>query len=50
MIDLFRESSLELGMVRYFSTQNRLFPMVGSSLGIENTFAVMGMNTNENNV
>ncbi|MCI0841982.1 MAG: class I SAM-dependent methyltransferase [Chloroflexi bacterium] len=48
MMDLFKESGLDYQMVRYFSTQSRLFQFIGSSLGMKNTFAIISGNTGKN--
>lgn len=39
--DLFRELGFDCQIVRYFSTQSRVWQAVGAALGIKNTFAVI---------
>jgi SAM-dependent methyltransferase len=38
---LFEDSGFDCNIVRYFSTQSRLFQRIGSALGVKNTFAVV---------
>jgi SAM-dependent methyltransferase len=38
---LFKERGYECNIVRYFSTQSRLFQPIGTAVGLKNTFAVI---------
>jgi len=38
---LFEDRGFDCNIVRYFSTQSRLFQPIGSALGVKNTFAVI---------
>src|SRR5262249_16266862 len=41
IVALVKGKGLECELVRYFSTQNSFFQVVGSALGMKNTFAVI---------
>ncbi len=45
---LFREAGFGCDVVRYFSTQSRMFQSIGTALGIRNTFAVIARKVLEN--
>ncbi len=38
---LLKEENFDCAVMRYFSTQSRAFQIIGASLGVENTFAVI---------
>jgi SAM-dependent methyltransferase len=41
---LFREQGFDCSVIRYFSTQSRLFQWLGSALGVKNTFGIIAKN------
>jgi len=46
IVDLFKSRALTCEVIRYFSTQSRLFQFIGAYLGTENTFAIIAQKTN----
>jgi SAM-dependent methyltransferase len=41
---LFKEHDFDCSVIRYFSTQSRLFQWLGSALGVKNTFGIIARN------
>lgn len=39
--ELFKDAAIDCHVVRYFSTQSRLFQRIGMVIGVENTFAII---------